>query len=114
MIGLLFQVLFFWAITVYFTQDHKLDWMSFGLWTVLVHVLGVGVIVLLDYLVSPEMSAVIGILVITVLLFFVLGLKAHVLEWKMKLKILGVYYISSILITLAMRLIFKPEVFEVI
>ncbi len=94
----------FYFITVWFTQDHNLNWVRVMLWTAFVHALGMGVAVLGmmlgDNEIAPAVMIFGSISVLVVGLYLVLDLALGVKSIAKRLQIAGVYLVAIIGINL--------------
>ncbi len=102
LILMLAEAMLFWFITVFMTQDHSIDWKKFALWTILIHMLGNGVAVLLIHaLEAPVLGAILSLAIVVSGLYIMLG--SHFVGIKSiakKVQILAIYFVASLIFSI--------------
>ena len=103
MVQMLLSIVLFWFLTIFITQDHKIDLLTAGIWTVLAAAIPTLILTLSYYVFHTEQEIlllVLALLVQSAVLTFALRYRFYVTNGKQLATILVSYFIGSVLIGL--------------
>lgn len=97
MFGLILSACLFWFLTVYFTQQHQIDWKGLAIRVILIHALAGLLFTIFDYMEiqQPFLLLFLVLLLLVGGLYLVLTMYVREKSQKKKWLIIGVYFAIS-------------------
>ncbi|MDP8208137.1 MAG: hypothetical protein P9L92_15840 [Candidatus Electryonea clarkiae] len=91
LVWFLFDAALFWIITVFVSQQHRLEWWEFVLWMIIAKT-GSGIVEYASSSLGDTIASIFGLFAMCVILFFALHSRFGVGSRKEKFTIISLYF----------------------